>query len=125
PRHIERFAELNEEHRTANMTTVYLNASYFPGGEFLSAVATAVVLLYGGYQAIDGNVTIGVLVAFVGYLQSFFDPIQQLSNLYVTYQQGIAAIDKIFDLLDSEPDMKDAPGARDLGEIEGAIEFDR
>jgi ATP-binding cassette subfamily B protein len=107
------------------MTTVYLNAGYFPAVELLSAVGTAVILLYGGYQAIDGNVTIGVLVAFVGYLQSFFDPIQQLSNLYVTYQQGIAAIDKIFDLLDTEPDMKDAPGARDLGHIEGEIEFDR
>ncbi len=125
PRHVERFAELNEEHRAANMTTVYLNAGYFPAVELLSAVGTAVILLYGGYQAIDGNVTIGVLVAFVGYLQSFFDPIQQLSNLYVTYQQGIAAIDKIFDLLDTEPDMKDAPGARDLGHIEGEIEFDR
>jgi ATP-binding cassette subfamily B protein len=124
PRHVERFAELNEEHRAANMRTVYLNAGYFPAVELLSAVGTAVILLYGGYQAIDGNVTIGVLVAFVGYLQSFFDPIQQLSNLYVTYQQGIAAIDKIFDLLDTEPDMKDAPGARDLGRIKGEIEFD-
>ena len=87
--------------------------------------APRVILLYGGYQAIDGNVTIGVLVAFVGYLQSFFDPIQQLSNLYVTYQQGMAAIDKIFDLLDTEPDMQDAPGARELGRIGGDIEFDR
>ncbi len=124
PRHEERFGELNEEHREANMRTVHLNAGYFPAVELLSAVGTAVILLYGGYQAINGNVTIGVLVAFVGYLQSFFDPIQQLSNLYVTYQQGIAAIDKIFDLLDSEPDMKDAPGARGLGRIEGEIEFD-
>jgi ABC-type multidrug transport system fused ATPase/permease subunit len=124
PRHIDRFAELNEEHRTANMTTVYLNASYFPGVEFLSAVGTAVILLYGGYQAIEGNVTIGVLVAFVGYLQSFFDPIQQLSNLYVTYQQGMAAIDKIFDLLDTEPDMEDAPGARELPAIRGDVRFE-
>jgi ATP-binding cassette subfamily B protein len=124
PRHIERFAELNEEHRKVNYKTVQLNASYFPGVEFLSSVGTAVILLYGGYQVIDGNVTVGVLVAFVGYLQSFFDPIQQLSNLYVTYQQGIAAIDKIFDLLDTEPDMQDKPGARDLGTIRGDIDFD-
>ena len=82
-------------------------------------------MLYGGYRAIDGDITIGVLVAFVGYLQSFFDPIQQLSNLYATYQQGMAAIDKIFDLLDTEPDMRDAPGARDLQEIRGEVEFDR
>ena len=122
--HERRFAELNEEHRAANMTTVYLNASYFPGVELLSSIGTAVILLYGGYQAIDGNVTIGVLVAFVGYLQSFFDPIQQLSNLYATYQQGMAAIDKIFDLLDTEPDMVDAPGATELPAIRGDVRFE-
>ena len=122
--HERRFAVLNEEHREANMTTVYLNAAYFPGVELLSAIGTAVILLYGGYQAIDGNVTIGVLVAFVGYLQSFFDPIQQLSNLYATYQQGMAAIDKIFDLLDTEPDMEDARGAVDLPEVRGDVRFD-
>src|SRR5207237_8930244 len=105
-------------------TTVYLNASYFPGVELLSAIGTAVILLYGGYQAIKGNVTIGVLIAFVGYLQSFFDPIQQLSKLYVTYQQGMAAIDKLFDLLDTEPDMKDAPGARELPTIKGDVRFE-
>jgi ATP-binding cassette subfamily B protein len=125
PRHVERFAELNEEHRQVNYRTVQLNATYFPGVEFLSSIGTAVILLYGGYQAIDGQITIGVLVAFVGYLQSFFDPIQQLSNLYVTYQQGMAAIDKIFDLLDTEPDMVDAPGARDLETIRGDIAFER
>jgi ABC-type multidrug transport system fused ATPase/permease subunit len=122
--HERRFAELNEEHRAANMTTVYLNAGYFPGVELLSSIGTAVILLYGGYQAIDGNVTIGVLVAFVGYLQSFFDPIQQLSNLYATYQQGMAAIDKIFDLLDTEPDMVDARGASELPAIRGDVRFD-
>ena len=124
PRHERRFAELNDEHRAANYRTVQLNASYFPGVEFLSSIGTAVIMLYGGYRALDGDITIGVLVAFVGYLQSFFDPIQQLSNLYSTYQQGMAAIDKIFDLLDTEPDMRDAPGATALGAIRGDVEFD-
>ena len=124
PRHVERFAELNEEHRAVNYRTVQLNATYFPGVELLSSIGTAVIILYGGYQAVDGQITIGVLVAFVGYLQSFFDPIQQLSNLYVTYQQGIAAIDKIFDLLETEPDMQDSPGAHALATIRGDVEFD-
>ena len=122
--HEHRFAVLNEEHRDANMTTVYLNAAYFPGVELLSSIGTAVILLYGGYQVIDGNVTVGVLVAFVGYLQSFFDPIQQLSNLYSTYQQGMAAIDKIFDLLDTELEMVDARGAVELPEVRGDVQFD-
>ena len=113
--------ELNEENREANMRTVYLNASYFPAVELLSAIGTAAILLYGGYQAIDGDIEVGILVAFVGYLNAFFDPIQQISQLYTTYQQGMAALDKIFDLLDTAPDMVDKPGALDPGEIRGEI----
>ncbi len=110
PHHVSEMTQLNEENRAANMRTVYLNAAYFPAVELLSAVGTAVILLYGGNQAIDGAIQLGVLVAFVGYLQTFFDPIQQLSQLYTTYQQGMAALDKIFDLLDTEPDMTDKDG---------------
>jgi ABC-type multidrug transport system fused ATPase/permease subunit len=124
PRHERRFAELNEENRAANMKTVYLNAAYFPSVELLSAVATAVILVYGGNQVIDGAVTIGVLASFVFYLQSFFDPIQQLSQLYTTYQAGMAALDKIFDLLDEEPEIADSPGAVELPRIRGEIRFE-
>ena len=64
------------------------------------------------------------MVAFIGYLQLFFDPIQQISQLYTTYQQGMAALDKIFDLLDTEPDMVDRPDAIDPGRLRGEIELD-
>jgi ATP-binding cassette, subfamily B, bacterial len=124
PRHATAMTELNEANREANMKTVYLNASYFPAVELLSAVGTAVILLYGGTQAIDGAIQIGVIVAFVGYLQVFFDPIQQLSQLYTTYQQGMAALDKIFDLLDTKPDMVDKEGAIDPGPLRGEIEME-
>ena len=124
PRHLSEMAVLNEENREVNMRTVYLNAAYFPAVELLSAVGTAAILLFGGYQVVDGNVTIGVLFAFVGYLQTFFDPIQQISQLYTTYQQGMAALDKIFDLLDTEPDLVDPPNAIDPGEIRGAIDLE-
>jgi ABC-type multidrug transport system fused ATPase/permease subunit len=125
-RHRTRFAELNDEHRLVNMRTVYLNAAYFPSVELLSAVATAAILLYGGNQVIGGGsaVTIGVLASFVFYLQSFFDPIQSLSQLYTTYQSGMAALDKIFELLDEEPDLGDKPGAIELPRVRGEIEFD-
>jgi ABC-type multidrug transport system fused ATPase/permease subunit len=124
PRHAAAMTELNEANREANMRTVYLNASYFPVVELLSAVGTAVILLYGGIQAIEGAIQIGVVVAFVGYLQVFFNPIQELSQLYTTYQQGMAALDKIFDLLDTEPDMVDAAGAIDPGPLRGEIEME-
>jgi ABC-type multidrug transport system fused ATPase/permease subunit len=124
-RHRAQFSELNEENRAANMKTVYLNAAYFPSVEFLSAVATAAILLYGGHQVLSGGaVTIGVLASFVFYLQSFFDPIQQLSQLYTTYQAGMAALDKVFELLDEEPDLVERPGATDLPEVRGEIRFE-
>ncbi len=124
PRHLRRMSELNEENRQANMATVYLNAAYFPAVELLSAIGTGVILLYGGYRALNGDIQIGVLVAFVGYLNAFFDPIQQISQLYTTYQQGMAALDKIFDLLETKPDMVDKPGALDPGRIRGEIELE-
>ena len=124
PRHLTEMTVLNEENREVNMRTVYLNASYFPAVELLSAIGTAAILLFGGYQVVDGNVELGVLFAFVGYLQTFFDPIQQISQLYTTYQQGMAALDKIFDLLDTEPDLVDPPNAIDPGEIRGAIDLE-
>ena len=106
------------------MQTVYLNAAYFPSVELLSAVATAAILIYGGNQVLDGATTIGVLASFVFYLQTFFDPIQSLSQLYTTYQAGMAALDKIFELLDEEPDIRDRPGALELPRVRGEIEFD-
>ncbi|MDX6608938.1 MAG: ATP-binding cassette, subfamily bacterial [Solirubrobacterales bacterium] len=123
PRHTAAMTELNEANREANMRTVFLNASYFPGVELLASVGTAAILLYGGSQAIDHAIQIGTIIAFVGYLQVFFEPIQQLSQLYTTYQQGMAALDKIFDLLDTAPDMVDAPGAIDPGMLSGEIEM--
>jgi len=123
-RHLDRFNELNEDNYDANMKTVYLNAAYFPGVELLSAAATAGILLYGGLQAIDGEVTIGVLVAFIAALNNFFDPIQSLSQFYTTYQAGMAALDKIFELLDEEPDLRDRPEAVQLARIRGEIDFD-
>ena len=125
-RHRRQFAELNEENRAANMRTVYLNAAYFPSVEFLSAVATAAILLYGGHQVLGGSsdVTIGVLASFVFYLQSFFDPIQQLSQLYTTYQAGMAALDKVFELLDEEPDLVERPDAIELPTIRGELRFE-
>jgi ATP-binding cassette subfamily B protein len=123
-RHLDEMTALNEANRAVNMRTVYLNASYFPAVELLAAVGTAAILLYGGSQAIDDQIQVGVVVAFVGYLATFFEPIQQLSQLYTTYQQGMAALDKIFDLLDTEPDMVDAPDAIDPGTLRGEIELD-
>ncbi len=122
-RHIEQFKALNDENRQANMTTVKLNAAYFPGVELLSALVTVEILVIGGIEAINGNTSTGVVFAFIAALNNFFDPIQQLSQLYTTYQSGMAALDKIFSLLDERPELVDAPDAVELGQLRGEVTF--
>jgi ABC-type multidrug transport system fused ATPase/permease subunit len=124
PRHEAQFAQFNRENCDANMVTVRLNAAYFPTVEMLSGVALAVIVLYGGYQAINGHITAGTVVAFVATLAFLFEPIQQLSQLYTTYQSGMAALEKIFQLLDTPPTLEDRPGAPALGAIRGDVHFD-
>ncbi len=122
-RHLRRYAELNEENRRANMSTVHLNAAYFPAIEFASSLATVLVLAVGGVAVINGDATIGVLVLFMATLGNFFDPIQQLSQLYTTYQSGMAALDKILELLDEPVDLVDAPDAIALPSLQGKLEL--
>ncbi len=124
PVHEVRFAALNENNRGANMVTVRLNAAYFPAVEMLSGVALALIILYGGVQAIEGHITVGTIVAFVATLSFLFEPIQQLSQLYTTYQSGMAALEKIFQLLDTAPELEDAPNAPALGLIRGEVRFE-
>jgi ABC-type multidrug transport system fused ATPase/permease subunit len=123
-RHIEHFKALNDENRGANMVTVRLNAAYFPAVELLSALVTVEILVVGGIEAINGHTSTGVVFAFIAALNNFFDPIQQLSQLYTTYQSGMAALDKIFGLLDEKPEITDKPGALELPRIRGEVRFD-
>src|SRR3954464_227278 len=120
----ENFHQVTDRYRASNMQTVVLNGLYFPFVDFLSSAATAVVLGYGGWLAFHGEVTIGTLVAFLGYLTNFFDPVQQLSQLYNTFLSAVAALDKITDLLDEDPEVVDAPAAVDLAQIAGHVAFD-
>ncbi|MFL6013483.1 MAG: ABC transporter ATP-binding protein, partial [Gaiellaceae bacterium] len=118
------FREVNLSYRAANQRTILLNGLYFPFVDFLSAIATAIVLGYGGYLVFDGNMTVGTLFAFVGYLSNFFDPVQQLSQLYNTFLSAVAALDQITRVLDEEPEVRDRPGAVALPRIDGRVEFD-
>jgi ATP-binding cassette subfamily B protein len=118
------FREVNLRYRAANQRTIVLNGLYFPFVDFLSAIATAVVLGYGGYLVFDGNMTVGTLFAFVGYLSNFFDPVQQLSQLYNTFLAAVAALDKITEVLDEEPEVRDRPGAVELPHILGHVRFE-
>jgi ABC-type multidrug transport system fused ATPase/permease subunit len=122
--HLRRFGELNDDNRRANMKTVHLNAAYFPAVEFLSALVTVEILAIGGIAAIQGHTSTGVVFGFVAALNNFFDPIQQLSQLYTTYQSGMAALDKIFELLDEQPDLVDLPDALELPVLQGELRME-
>jgi ABC-type multidrug transport system fused ATPase/permease subunit len=121
--HEAHFTALNADNQDANMVTVRLNAAYFPAVEMLSGLAVAAIVLYGGLQAINGHITVGTVVAFVAALSNLFEPIQQLSQLYATYQSGIAALEKIFQLLDVQPELTDRPGAAEMGTLRGEVSF--
>jgi len=123
-RNFEEFSDVNGAYRAANYETVVLNGVYFPFVDFLSSTATAVVLGFGGYLVFDGSLTVGTLFAFIGYLANFFDPVQQLSQLYNTFLAAVAALDKIIDVMDEEPEVLDRPDAVRLPRIEGRVGFD-
>jgi ATP-binding cassette subfamily B protein len=120
----EHFREVSDTYRASNMQTVVLNGIYFPVVDLLSSAATAVVLGYGGWLVFHGHVTIGTLVAFMGYLSNFFDPVQQLSQLYNTFLSAVAALDKITDLLDEVPDVEDEAGATGATILTGHVRFE-
>ncbi len=117
-------AQIADEYRNANLYTARVNATFAPGTEAISVLGQAVLLLVGGRMALDGQISPGVLIAFILYLNSFFAPIQQLTQLYNTYQQGQAAVTKIRELLLTEPDVAERSDALELNEIQGRITVD-
>jgi ABC-type multidrug transport system fused ATPase/permease subunit len=121
---VQNFRHVAARYRDANMRTVVLNAFYFPFVDLLSTVALGVVLGYGGHLYFAGAVTLGTLFAFMLYVQNFFDPVQQLSQLYNTFLSAAAALDKIIGVLDEQPDVVDPPDARELASIEGRVAFE-
>jgi ATP-binding cassette subfamily B protein len=120
-----RFDERNRSYRRANARTTLLSAVYFPSVELLGSVGLGVVLLYGGFRVVNGEMSVGELVAFVGLLNMFFQPIQQLSQLYSDLQSTLVSLEKVFAVLDTESDRADSPDAKDLRDLSGDVDFDR
>jgi ABC-type multidrug transport system fused ATPase/permease subunit len=120
----ENFRAVALDYRESNMQTVVLNGLYFPFVSLLATLALAVVLGYGGHLYLNDAIALTTLFAFMLYVNNFFDPIQQLSQLYNTFLSAAAALDKIIDVLDQEPEVVDRPGAEPLAHIEGHIRFE-
>jgi len=118
------FDELNGANRTANIYAQKIFSVFFPSIEFLGVVASAGVIVVGAHLIQTGSLQIGTLLAAIYLLQLVFQPLQELSDVYGMLQSAAAAMVKITSVLDTEPEIKDRPGARRIGRIDGDIELD-
>lgn len=120
---IDEFDQLNAANRDANIEAVAITAAFLPSIDFLNTLATAGVLAYGGYLAVSGQATVGVVTAFLIYVQQFFRPIQILSQFYTQAQSALAGLERIFSLLDEPSQLNDAPNAIEMPPIQGEVKF--
>ena len=120
---IERFRERNAANRAANIQAVAITSAFAPAIDVLSTLATAVVVGYGGYLVITGTLTVGLLTAFLIYVQQFFRPIQLASQVYTQAQAALAGAERIYEIVDEKPEPPDPPDTERLEEVEGRIEF--
>jgi ATP-binding cassette, subfamily B, multidrug efflux pump len=123
-RNYRHFDSLNSSYFDANVDATRLAAIFFPGVDFMGSLAVAMVVAVGGWLVLGDALTAGVLVAFVLYVERFFEPIRELAQRYNTFQATMAASERIFSLLDNEPDLNDAPDAYELPPITGEVTFD-
>lgn len=121
---IERFRERNAANRAANVQAVAITSAFAPTIDVLSTLSIALVIGYGGYLVFAGSMTVGILTAFIIYVQQFFRPIQLISQLYTQLQAALAGAERIYNILDEEPEPPDPPDAGELGETQGRISFD-
>ncbi len=122
---IARFRRRNAANRDANVQAVAITSAFSPAIDVLSTLATALVIGYGGYLVFAGSLSVGVLTAFLIYVQQFFRPIQLASQVYTQAQAAIAGAERIYNILDEEPEPADPPDAGKLGPMQGRISFQR
>ncbi len=120
----KRFDKVNAKNWSANVQAGRITAMIMPVVELLTALATALVIIFGGMRVLDGTLTVGVLVAFTLYVQQFFDPIRDLVLQYTQLQRAMAGGQRIFEVLDTKPEIFDAEDAVELPDIRGEVVFD-
>ncbi|MGI8549660.1 MAG: ABC transporter ATP-binding protein, partial [Dehalococcoidia bacterium] len=120
----KRFGNINNANLSANINAARLSAMVVPLVEVTVAFATALIIIVGGFRVSHGLMTIGTLVAFVLYIQRFFDPIRDMVLQYTQWQRAMAGGERIIEVLDTKPEIVDLPDAVELGEIVGKVDFD-
>ena len=119
----ERFDSANQDNRSAFVDAMSLSFVFLPTVEFLAVLATAIVLWFGGRAVAQGALELGVLVAFLAYVTRFFQPVQELSQLYTTMQSAMAGGERVLELLDAQPDVPDPESGKEMPAIAGRIEL--
>ncbi|MFL6003979.1 MAG: ABC transporter ATP-binding protein [Nocardioides sp.] len=124
-RNQEIFDDVNDQYRLANLRAFRLVAVFMPGIRLIGNITIAVVLLYGTYLAFNGEVTVGVLAAFLLYLRQFFEPMMEISQFYNTFQSASAALEKLSGVLAEEPTVAEPTSPVALHDPRGALQFER
>ncbi|MBU2586337.1 MAG: ABC transporter ATP-binding protein/permease [Bacteroidetes bacterium] len=119
----EKFKSINEGYKKANIESIFYYAIFYPGVEFISSVAVALIIWYGGGEVIQNALTIGVLIAFIQYTEMFFRPIRDLSEKYNILQTAMASSERVFKLLDDETFVKNPSNPIKIPKIMGNVEF--
>lgn len=120
---LERFDSVNRANRDTTIAAMSLSFIFLPSVEFLGMLATAIVLWFGGLAVMGGEMTLGIIVAFLAYVTRFFQPIQELSQIYTTMQAAMAGGERVLALLDTQPEVADRPGAVDMPSLVGRVEL--
>ena len=120
---IERFKRENQNNFRAQMKNSQIMATLTPIIEFLAAIGTTMIIWYGGREVINNHLTAGSLIAFLVYAVNLSNPIKRLSRVYGNIQKALAAAQRVFEVLDTQPEIEDMPGAKVLAQIEGSVAF--
>jgi len=121
---LRRFARINDEHRQANIDTIYYYAVFFPLVDLIGATGTALIIWYGGYRVMHNALTLGGLVAFIQYISFLFQPIRDISDKYNVLQGAVVASHRIFKALDLPISINSPEKPQKSGRAEGRIEFE-
>lgn len=121
-RELDKFKEINREHRQANIKAVFYYATYFPVAEIIQAAGIGLIIWYGSGEVIREELSLGILIAFIMYIQMFFRPIRMIADRFNTLQMGIVASNRILDLMDSKDHIVDN-GEHAPQTIEGKVKF--
>ena len=123
-RHERAFDVVNGQNREVNDRALTLIVLYLPFVQLISIGSIALVAVVGGFQVMDGDQSLGIVVSFIGYLRLALSPLPQIGTLFTLYQQGSAALDQSFELLAEKPEVIERRGARELSGVRGEVEFD-